>query len=128
MQFRLKLSDNDNVLMINQRYPDGRTVRVPVKTRAVELEMIDASFVALAKQCPKLQDYLQCAAYLDKIQNAGNNIEFFTFSKGDLENLIQGFELTRGSRPDSWVRCLSFLKQMDGPEQIEDPVPDIKKE
>jgi hypothetical protein len=122
VKFRLSLSNPDRIITINQRYPDGRTVRVPVKARAVELELIDASFCALAKQCPRLQDYLQCATYLQTIQAASDSISTLTFSKSDLENLINGFELTKGARPDSWVRCLSFLKQLDGPEQIEDEI------
>ena len=128
MKFRLKLSDNNKIISVNQRYPDGRTVRVPVKARAVELEIIDASFVALARQCPKLQDYLQCATYLKMIQENSVNVETLTFNQSDLENLINGFELTKGNRKDSWVRCLDFFKQLDGPEQIDDPVIEPKKE
>jgi hypothetical protein len=128
MQFRIKLSDPNAVITINQRYPDGRTVRVPVQTRSVELEIIDASFVALSRQCAKLQDYLQCSTYLKTIQDASSTLNTLVFNKSDLENLITGFELTKGIRPDAWVRCLSFFKQLDGPEQIEDPVIEPKKE
>jgi len=118
MQYRITLSTPDKTVQVNQRLVDGRAVRVPVKTRAVELEILDACYNALAKQTQHLGEYLQCIRSMARIQGADDSIRFVDFSKSDLENLIIGFDLTRGNRPDSWARCVEFFSQLDAPEQI----------
>ena len=120
MKFKLMLSKPDNVITINQRLADGRAVRVPVKTRAVELEIIDSCFNALAKQTRRLADYMQCLRYMKTMQSVTDSVENIFMSKSDIENIINGFELTSGSRPENWSRCIDFFNQLESPEQVEE--------
>jgi hypothetical protein len=119
--YRINLSPPEFITTINQRLTDGRAVRVPVKLRSVELEIMDACYMALSKQTQHLGEYLQCLKNLTAIQNIADHVLFINFSRTDLENLIQGFELTRGNRSDSWCRCLSFFQQLDAPVEFEQP-------
>ena len=123
MLFRIKLSSPETVAQINQRLADGRAIRVPVQLRNVELEILDACYNALAKQAIYLSEYLQCIKHMETIQSSPITVSHVTFSKSDLENLLKGFSLTKGERPDSWTRCIEFFKQIDAPEQIDDIIP-----
>jgi len=121
--YQINLSSPDTIITVNQRLKDGRAVRVPVKARAVELEIIDACYMALSKQTLHLGEYLQCLRHMNAIQQVTDQVLFINFPKSDLENLIQGFELTKGDRPDSWTRCIDFFQQINAPKEIElDPV------
>ena len=102
--------------------PDGRMVKVPVKLRNIELEIMDACYQALAKQTVHLGEYLQCINHMNAIQNINDQVLFINFSKSDLENLIQGFELTKGNRSDSWTRCIDLFKQINAPQEIENGI------
>lgn len=126
MQFRLRLSNPSVIMQINQRLADGRFTKVIVKLRSIELEILDASFLAFARNTNRLTEYLQIVKYLHILQNANDSVADIKLSKTDFENLIAGFEQTKGNRPDHWARCLEFFVQLDGPEQIEDePEPEI---
>jgi hypothetical protein len=127
--YRINLSAPEAITTINQRLPDGRAIRVPVKTRSIELEIMDTCYMALSTQTQHLGEYLQCLKHMQAIQNITDPIQFVNFSKSDLENLVNGFSLTKGNRPESWSRCLSFFQQLDAPMEIESGVvPAIEKE
>lgn len=122
MRFKIKLSSPDKIVMINQRLVDGRFVKVATKVRNLEFEILNASFIALARQTIHLVDYLQCLNYMKTLQSVTEIASDITLNKSDIENLIQGFELTKGNRPDNWTTCLDFFMQLAGPEQIMDPI------
>jgi cell fate (sporulation/competence/biofilm development) regulator YmcA (YheA/YmcA/DUF963 family) len=128
--YRIALSKPEQVATINQRLADGRAIRVNTRLRNIELEIIYTCLNEFAKHVQKCASYLQVIKHMNAVQKIADTIQFINFSKSDFENLIAGFEMTKGNRPDSWTTAINFFEQMEGPEEIEieDTVQKLKDE
>jgi hypothetical protein len=96
-------------------------VRVPVRLRNIELEVMDKCYEQLSINCRTASDYLQCIRIMDQIQTIPDTVESMFLKKADLENLLNGFVLTAGKRPESWARARSLFEQFLAPEEINVP-------
>jgi hypothetical protein len=117
--YQIELSSPEATVEIHQRYADGRMVRVPTKTRNLELEIIDTCFMELAVHAKNIPDYLSCIRIAKQMQSLPENVQFVNFNKIDIENLMNGFTLTATKRPVNWARCLKFFEQVNSPKEIE---------
>ena len=117
--YKIRLTNAETTAEIHQRLPDGRMVRVPARLRNIELEVIDKCYEQLSINCRTVSDYLQCIRIMDLMQSIPDSVEFIHLKKADLENLLNGFVLTAGKRPDSWARARMLFEQFLAPEEID---------
>jgi hypothetical protein len=116
--YKINLSDPEVTAEIHQRLPDGRMVRVPTRMRNIELEVLDKCFEVLSVNCRTLSDYVQCVRIMIQMQTLPDRVRSIQLKKSDMENLINGFVLTAGKRPESWSRAVKFFEQLLAPEEI----------
>ena len=116
--YKIVLSGPETTAEIHQRMPDGRMVRVPVRMRNIELEVLDKCFEALSINCRTVSDYMQCIRVMNQMQTLPDSIGSIQLKKSDMENLVNGFCLTAGKRPESWARALKLFEQILAPEEI----------
>lgn len=117
--YKINLSGPETTAEIHQRLPDGRMVRVPVRLRNIELEIMDKCFEQLSINCRTVSDYLQCLRIMEQIQTMPDSVASVQFKKSDMENLMNGFVLTAGKRPENWARARNFFEQVLAPEEID---------
>ena len=118
-QYKLNLSSPEATADIHQRLPDGRMVRVPARLRNIELEILDKCFEQLSINCRTVSDYLQCVRVMEQIQTMPDNVGSIQLKKSDMENLMNGFVLTAGKRPENWARARGLVEQFLAPEEID---------
>jgi hypothetical protein len=130
LMYKLKLSSIEDAITINQRLPDGRGIRAIVNSRNVELEILEACYIALAKQCEPIAQYHAICVAIQSVQNINASVEFLTLTRSEIESIMLGFSLTKGNRPENWTRAVSFLSQLVNPEEIqeENKADDIERE
>lgn len=116
--YKINLSGPEATAEIHQRLPDGRMIRVPVRLRNIELEVLDKCFEALSISCKTISDYVQCLRVMNQIQTISDGVGSLQLKKSDMENLINGFVLTAGKRPESWARASKLFEQIYAPEEI----------
>jgi hypothetical protein len=56
---------------------------------------------------------------MEQIQAMSDNVESVQLKKSDMENLMNGFVLTAGKRPENWARARNFFEQILAPEEVE---------
>ena len=105
---------------MHQRLLDGRGPRVPVKLRNIELEILDTCYGMLAGSCVTVSDYLQCLRIQEQLQKLPDNVCEIKMRKQDLENIMLGFKLTAGHRPESWTRARSLFESINAPLEVEE--------
>jgi len=119
--YKINLSKTNDTAEIHQRLADGRMVRVPAKLRNIELEIMDKCFEQLSLNCRTISDYLQCLRVMEQIQTMPDSVESIQLKKSDMENLMNGFVLTAGKRPENWARARGLFEQILAPEEIDVP-------
>jgi hypothetical protein len=100
-------------------------VRVPTKLRNIELEALDGCFMALSTNCQSIPEYLQCLRVMETFQHLPDNVMTVNMKKSDVENVMNGFKLTAGKRPESWTRARSFWEQIISPKELEIEEPKV---
>jgi hypothetical protein len=139
-KYKIKLSAPESVVQIEQTLNDGRRVRVPVRLRNMELEILTQCYRELSVAVSTISEFNMCMRSTKVIQSITDTVEFIILSKSDIENFHLGFKLTTSKRPINWIEAVSFFTQMEKPEQIVEeqkiqntpsttpvPTPEIKK-
>jgi hypothetical protein len=128
--YRVTLSSPEAITEIEQRLADGRKVRVPLRTRNLELEIVLECYELLSSHINNISEYMQILRMIQIVKSINDNVKFIDFPKFGIESLIRGFSLMAGKRPINWINAVDFWKQIEKPEQVQNdaPVQELKND
>jgi len=111
-----KVTFSKGTTTVNNISEDGKSL-VPQEMPLIDVEKgILKSLVKLSAGEEKDLEALNvCIDFLKQIEDADESV---TLDSSDIETIKKGFALSAGKRPEIWMECVEFLKQLEKPEEI----------
>ncbi|MCK5450245.1 MAG: hypothetical protein KAI70_00615 [Candidatus Omnitrophica bacterium] len=114
--FKIYFSKSEEIVKETYNEEKGEET---LSIKEYEIKLLTILFRLAARDQKTIDDSIECKDCISQLENIDKE-EFVEFTKKDLGYCVQGWEVTKGSRPYSWIDTGgSMMKQISKPFEID---------